>query len=269
MQCDEVPDSKINATTDKDMIAGFPKSGDSMEANNTSVTFLKLLNEFYKKINFESYLQGNKNNYGTIISEVEKNVPVNLIPVMEGFYQKQFSAYYLVPSLNLFPTTGFGKMNKTTNAIYNVLGALGVQSFKSTPPVLAFDYPDKILGLTVHEFGHSFVNPAIDKVPKDIIEKTKYLYAPIKDAMSSKGYIYWISCLYEHFVKAGEVLIARQLGQNERAEKLMEDNVKEKFLYLPQIVQQLEIYNDNKKNYKSYDDYIVQVVENLKPVENQ
>lgn len=109
-------------------------------------------------------------------------------------------------------------MNRNTKTIYNAFGPFSFQTFDTKNVNLGFNYPERIQGLSVHEFGHSFVNPAIGKVPKELIDSTEYLYTPIKTEMSKLAYTSWMMCLYEHFVKAGEVIIARKLGNAKEAE---------------------------------------------------
>lgn len=70
----------------------------------------------------------------------------------------------------------------------------------------------------------------------------------------------------EHFVRAGEVMIARKLGNAKEAEKILQDNIKAKFIYLPTIVEELEKYDNNKSLYKSYDDFVPSVIEKLKVI---
>ncbi len=87
--------------------------------------------------------------------------------------------------------------------------------------------------------------------------------------MSKHAYTSWMMCLYEHFVKAGEVIIARKLGKTKEAEKILQDNVKAKFIYLPTIVQELEKYDKNKSLYKSYDDFVPSIIEKLNVINKQ
>jgi hypothetical protein len=183
---------------------------------------------------------------------------------MEGFYGKTFNAYYLIPSLNIPTSMGFGKMNKTSRTIYNTFGSFHFQTFDKQRPGLGFDDRERIAGLSVHEFGHSFVNPAIDKLPDELKSSTEYLYQPIKGDMSKNAYTNWTMCLYEHFVKAGEVIIGRKLGHTAEADKMILDAVKAKFIYVPFIVKELEIYDASTDPGKNYDDYVRKVVEDLK-----
>lgn len=270
LQVDEVPLAKINTNTDKEVILPFSRKGDFEEAEENATNFLLLLNRFYEDVHFDDYLKENKQVYEAIKADVEKNLPrENFLLTMENFYQKQFNTYCLVPSLNIPTSMGFGKTNKNTLTIYNAFGPFSFQSLDRNPLNTGFNYPAKIQGLSVHEFGHSFVNPAIDKVPAELINSTEYLYTPIKAEMSKLAYTSWTMCLYEHFVKAGEVIIARKLGNTKEAEKILEDNLKAKFVYLPSIVTELEKYDKNKNHYKSYDNAVSVIIKKLKTFNKQ
>jgi len=183
---------------------------------------------------------------------------------MENFYNKHFSHYYLLPVLNIPTSQGYGSMNNNTQTIYNAFGPFSFQSFNPNHLDLGFDYPDRIRGLSIHEFGHSFVNPAISALPAALIQSTEYLYQPIKEAMSKKAYTDWQSCLYEHFVRAGEVLIARQLGDSVGAEKNLQRNVEARFIYLPFIVQQMEQYEKDLTDNKNYNAFVAIIMQRLK-----
>jgi hypothetical protein len=59
--------------------------------------------------------------------------------------------------------------------------------------------------------------------------------------MTRQGYNDWKSCLYEHFVRAGEIIIAENLNNREDAERLRQDYVgNRKFMYLPLLVEELQ-----------------------------
>lgn len=155
-----------------------------------------MFNRFYREVHFENYLNENKDYYKQIKADVEKNLPSDyFLPAMENFYQKQFNAYFLVPSLNILTSMGFGKTNRNTKTIYNTFGPFSFQTFDTKNTDLAFNFPEKIRGLSVHEFGHSFVNPAIDKVPKTLLDSTEFLFTPIKSDMSKLSYPAWKICL--------------------------------------------------------------------------
>ncbi|MBN8854404.1 MAG: hypothetical protein BGO55_20960 [Sphingobacteriales bacterium 50-39] len=253
LQVGETPNAKINRATTPDKIKSFSKKGDSVEGRTSAEAFLAAFNEFYKAVHFDDYLRDNRNYYALASAEVVRNLPgSDFIPVMERFYRQQFNAYCLAPSLTLPTSVGFGKTVRNTRTIYNVFAPFSFQKFDSGALDLGFNYPDRIRTLTVHEFGHSFVNPAVDALPEDLMRSTEYLYAPIKEEMVKHSYVSWTQCLYEHFVKAGEVIITEKLGDTAKARSLMTDFVNSGFIYVPAIVEELRGYDkDVSLSYKA------------------
>jgi hypothetical protein len=163
---------------------------------------------------------------------------------MEKFYGQQFGSYTLVPSLTIPAGMGFGVRHQREGKkhIFNVFGAFGPQAFGVGIQLdMGFGDQRRLRELSTHEFGHSFVNPVIDQLPAALIAQTEKLYAPIRDEMTRQGYNDWKSCLYEHFVRAGEIIIAENLNNREDAERLRQDYVgNRKFMYLPLLVEELQ-----------------------------
>lgn len=246
LQVDEAPNAKITAFTDAAVVHGFSKKGDSVEARRNAEAFLAAFNDFYRAVNFDAYLAGNKAYYDLANANVVKNLPPgDMLPVMEDYYRKKFNHYYLVPSLNILTGMGFGQTNRKTGTIYNSFGPFSFQNFESGHLDMGFDYPEKIKGLAVHEFGHSFANPAIAALPQSLIDSTARLYEPIKKQMSTQAYTSWTMSLNEHLVRTGEVIVAEKLGDSARAVTIMRENVDKGFIYLPFLVKELKAWDKN------------------------
>ena len=264
LQVDEVPFARINSTTDQREIARFSPKGDMAEARQKATAFLDALNAFSRSIDLDAHLTEYKPYYDLARASVVKNVPHgDFLPVMEQYYRKQFSEYSLVPSLNLFTSMGFGTMNEPTRKIYNAFGSFTFQSFDSNHPDMGFDDPVKIRALAAHEFGHSFANPAIDSLPASLITETAYLYEPLKGEMKKQGYVNWLQSLYEHLVRSGEVIIAEKIGDSTRAVSMLQDNVKNSFIYLPFMVQELKKWDKNTSA-NDFNNAVLQMMMKLK-----
>jgi hypothetical protein len=82
--------------------------------------------------------------------------------------------------------------------------------------------------------------------------------------MKRQSYPSWTTCLYEHFVRAGEVIIARKLGDPVRADEIMKDNLDKGFIYLPSIVSELERFDGDAGQHGSYEQFLPQVIRNCK-----
>lgn len=263
LQVDEAPAAKINENTDRGMIMAFSPKGDSAEAWTNANNFLALFNGLYRDVQFDRFLAEYKDHYTEAHAEVARNLPAdNFIPILENFYRQQFNTYCLVPSLTIVSGMGFGKTIWRTRTIYNVFAPMNFQNFDSRTLDMGFNFPDKIRGLTVHEFGHSFVNSAIDALPQDLVTSTEHLFTPLKERMKKNGYTAWMQCLYESFVRAGEVLVAEKLGDTTAARTILTDNMNTGFIYVPFIVEELRKYDKDKSI--TYRDAVLSTMKKMK-----
>ncbi len=254
VQVDDFPHAQLTSDIDVKYFINFSKKKDSAEAKQNAKIFLDGLNSFYNEINFKQYISDTKSYYAAALNQVKSNLPKkDFIKAMETFYGKNFGKYTLVPSLTIPKGMGFGlkyaKNARTT--LLNVFGAFDNQTLQQPDaPDLGFGNPQRLQELSIHEFGHSFVNPIIDAIPQEKISNTERLFEPIKSAMEKQGYNTWKVCLYEHFVRAGEVMIAKLLGDAAGSQRLRTNYVADRsFIYLPTIITALENYNKRKIQY--------------------
>lgn len=269
VQLEDFPNAKLTGDIEERHFIEFSPNKDVAEARENVTVLIDIMNRFYQEVDFDAYLSSSAAYYEQALLQVKYTLPASdgLIPAMESFYQQQFDQYTLLPSLTIPAGSGFGVQytsNKQTK-IYNVFGPLTLQKFKDTnQPDMGFGDEKRLRELTIHEFGHSFVNPVIDKIPQYFIDESSPLYKPIKSVMEDQGYIEWKYCLDEHFVRAGEVIIARNLGHTKEAEELEAHYINDrKFLYLPLIIEELENYNQNKKKI-TYEEVVGKALEKLR-----
>lgn len=235
-------------------------SEDLEKSQSMVENFILAMNQFYKNAGLNDYFMEHASHYRTINEEVRNNVPgASFITAMEQYYGKKNESYTLVPSPALYHTMGFGKNIKSDSGfkVYNVFGPLIVTK-DSLEFGNGFDDLNKINELTVHEFGHSFINPVLDReVHKEDIDAYAHLFERIRKPMKEQGYGSWRSCLAEHMVRLGEIRISYALGDSVRAERLREEYVhKRKFIYIPLMEKGIKAYEHNRDIYKTIDDYI-------------
>lgn len=227
--------------------------------------FTNAFNNFFTEIKFNEFLEKYHPYYERMIFEVSQNIPKdNFITEMEHYYGKKVAHYNLYPSLTLGFSQGFAVGDE--NMIGNIFACFSKPEKINNPKdlELGFNNEKALRTVCVHEFGHSFVNPAIDKVDSKIIDHKKYLFEPIKDKMSQQAYNDWKICLYEHFVRANEVIIAKLLNDTQKSNEILKDNYeKRSFIYLPQIIEKLEFWYYNEYFEKSYDDKVKEIINEI------
>jgi hypothetical protein len=263
---DDFPKAKINADLPVKLYQSFSRTKNVEEAKKNATQFLNYCNEFYKQVDFDDYLKKSTDYYQSAAMQIKKNLPTtDFIPKMEAFYRKNFGNYQLVPSLTIPNGMGFSAKLETesTPVICNVFGAVDQQSLLTDQPInMGFGNQDKLRELSIHEFGHSFVNPYINLLPKEKLDSCAALFKPIRSRMEEEGYTTWKSCLDEHFVRAGEIIIA-QLMNNQKSAKKLENEyiIDRKFVYLPIIIEELQRYQQNRED--SYEKAIERVMRRL------
>ena len=251
LQVDDVPNAKLTDSINLNTYLNFSKDKNPEEALINAKLFLKHLNLFAQEINFDGYMEEAKTAQETAITEIKNVLPnSSFLNVMEQFYKRKFDHYVLIPSLTIPKGMGFGILNSSNNNsfTYNVFGAVDHQEIGTMNNYkMGFENQRKVHELSVHEFGHSFVNPIVKKAPDSLFTKTEYLFKPLKSAMENQGYNTWKICMYEHFVRAGEVFIALKLGNEQEAKELENDYIQNrKFVYIPIILKALKEYDSGK-----------------------
>ena len=266
LQVDDFPHAKLKESIDQSYYINFSKTNDLQEAKKNVSIFLDGMNEFYKEIGLDKYFIETEKYYKKAIDEINSVLPKqDFIGAMEKFYKKEFDAYTLIPSLTIPKGMGFGiKYTAEKKAhVLNVFGSLDFQEFLNTTELkMGFANEKKLRELSVHEFGHSFVNPEVDKLPKEKFSQTGSLFEPLKPAMSDQGYNTWKVCIYEHFVRAGEIMIAEKLGDTDGVKRLHSEYEQErKFVYIPAILVELKKFD--KGTYKTYYDAVLGAMDEL------
>lgn len=248
LQLDHFPKAKLNAEIDERYYLRFSPTSNPEEAWQTAGQFIDAMNQFYLELDFDKYLRDNKKRYDNALAQVKLGLPGRkFVPAMEAFYRQRFDAYTFVPSLTIPTGMGFGLSYtlEQKDRTFHVFGPFKPQQFhEETSLNMGFDNPKHLFELSTHEFGHSFVNPVIDGLPPDLIHQTANLFGAIRQAMENQGYTSWKACLYEHFVRAGEIMIAQSMGHSKRAARLKAHYITNRhFIYLDTILSEMEIYN--------------------------
>jgi hypothetical protein len=206
-------------------------------------TLVQKVNTFYIESGFEKIWTDLKPYRDSTLLQLTEFAPYDsVIKEVEFFYGSSFPKYEIVPSLTIWSGPGWGGTNAEGNTARFTLGPIEK------------DYIFKMEGfqsLAIHEFGHAFANQIVLQHDTELKE-TEALFLPIEPDMVPQGYSNWKTCIVEHFVRAGEVIVLEQLKNSSRSEALLQEyRDNRKFIYLDFIVQKLKEYRvANKLGYK-------------------
>lgn len=265
LHCTEVPNIKLVYELDDEFYKSLSENQNIEEGRNYINEFLTSFKDFYKIAKVDNFINMHQKHYNKALSDVKLNLPnKNFIETMEEYYGQEKLCYNLIPSPVLFPEIGLGLRISTPKGLIvnNVFGAF-LDSNSSEGYSYGFDSHSKIRDLSVHEFGHSFVNPITElSENRELIAKYSYLFTPIQSYMSDQAYRTWWICVTEHIVRLGEIRIALALNDSLTAVKIRNDNIDKNFIYLPYLEKNILSYENNRKKYKSFEEYLPILLEN-------
>ena len=225
--------------------------------NDTLSLLLQHFKDFYKRTGFHRFYTGHKGFYDSLIMPVKAKVEEHyVIDLMEEHYGKKNKEYnvVLVPLLH---DGGYGPMISKGNglALYAILGPKS--DSKDLPE---FDIRNLLSEYVIHEFSHSFCNPLIAKNLSEL-ERDSCLLSPIKASQEEQGYGSWEGCLYEHFVRANEIVLTEKIFGRQKGAKLAEDMIRNSnWIYLDGLITIIREYREDRKTYKTIDDIMPRVV---------
>ncbi|MDM1555097.1 MULTISPECIES: DUF4932 domain-containing protein [Chryseobacterium] len=249
-------------------------SNNLTEEQNKEVTeliknYLAELSKFYTKENINQFFIENKIFYKGGINEYNKQIPAGFTNAMERFYGESFNSYtILISPMMMWPIADGEGRGIATNVI-SKFGKTDVYEIASpfvrveNEGQFGYDNQFQARFLSVHEFGHSFVNKEVYQ-HKDQLERFKDLFekSNLKEVMiKTGGYGDYQTCVVEHLVRLGEIQTAKIQKDFERAEKLETYHVKSNFIFLPLLEEKLKDYNSNRKKYKKFGDFIPQLLD--------
>ncbi|MFT2008980.1 DUF4932 domain-containing protein [Pontibacter sp. 13R65] len=224
--------------------------------------------QFYHDADFEEYYSQSKALHQLAVQEVKQNLPGDtFISSLESYYGATKDKYHIV----VMPTfkSGWGLswqiQDRGKTQIFNISAPLQEQSIDKGDSVLTAGYnnAEEIRNLSVHEFGHSFVNPITTQARfAEMIDAYKSLYQPIP---GQGQYSDWLTIFNEHLVRAGEIRIALAMGQKEESRNLQE--AYRDWMYLPHFINQLKQYESNRSKYKKLEDFLPILIASLAELE--
>lgn len=231
--------------------------------------YLSELSKFYSKENIAQFFVENESFYNGGIKEYNKQIPVGFTDAMEQFYGERFNSYTIIISpMMMWPIENHEGRGIATNVI-SKFGKTDVYEIASpfvrVENISQFGYDNQFQArfLSVHVFGHSFVNKEVYP-HKAQLEKFKGLFeqSNLKEIMIKTGrYGDHQTCIAEHLVRLGEIETAKIQKDFERAKKLEEYHLKNNFIFLPLLEDKLKEYRANRKKYREFGDFIPQLLE--------
>jgi hypothetical protein len=240
---------------------------------NTIQKWVDLLAKFYVDADVATFLKENSDYYQNAKKEVLKNLPSkDFVQQIESYYRSNRIKYIIVPAPEMptggaYGQRGIGPYVYTDNGmeIYQIISAslpVSIDSRTQTYKYFGFNNKEFTLRNSYHEFGHAFVNPALEiEKYKALVDSYEHLFTEeLKRVMLPQNYDSWFICIAEHLVRLGEIRLAERSGQHEWAIELRKKHTKDlNFIFLPELEEKIKLYEQDE-TIESFEAYLPELL---------
>jgi len=172
---------------------------------------------------------------------------------LEDFFGKEADEFHLILAPAMFPGGGYGPSIQLPDGgliSYQIVRESGTS--RTAPE---FPAGSNLESLSLHEWGHSFVNPAIDKYPTQV-QGLKHLFDPVQHAMRQQAYSSVGTYINEQVLRAVTALAMRDLYGEDGYLKAIEYEKSRSFMWTKEIADMLTEYRSNREAYPTFDDFV-------------
>ena len=239
---------------------------------NIISNYLQVIYDFYQTEKIDNFFTKNANFYSGAIKEVQTHIPRGFTDAMEEFYGDSSEKYIaLVSPMMIWPIEenegrGIGATVEKGNkkVVYEIMSPyvqVPVVSSQQEYNQFGFDFQPRARTLTVHEFGHSFVNSELEPHQKQIKNSSNLFTDRLKKIMKTKGIQTWNVYVIESFVRLGEIRIAEIQEDKERADYLRNYHTNlEHFIFIPQLEEKAIEFENNREKFPMWKDFIPELL---------
>lgn len=230
----------------------------------------KAVDSFAKVSQFEKFIENHQGYYKQKIDEVAKEISgLEMIDDFEIFWGAKKDNYTIVITMleQDIHASWFTNNNKSSCVFYlspkfvvdndAKFGNSDITDLKEGK-MAAKDY---IYYGALHEIGHSFLNPIMDNYNEKIAQ------IPFKYSTADPSNI---TFLCESFLRSLTAYFLIKNQYNEFAQMVIQGEKQQGYIYNELIVDLINVYANNRNNYKTFNDYISIFLDKLKQkVENK
>lgn len=225
--------------------------------------FIEKLNKFYKDTRFHEFFEQHRTFYEEYISNYEMNGTMNFPFNLKWYPRFHYGTEEMEP-FKIYICFTYGGHN---NGIWRKLPGKTRELFAIMGYVLRNGSPYMDFSYLWHEVNHPYVNPLLDN------EENAKLMEPIgqkllelsQETMKLQAYGEWQIVINESIVRASTIIYSQDAGYRSETPKiLMElDTKRNGFPWMPQLVDCLRNYANNRDKYKTLNDYYPEIAKCL------
>jgi len=236
-----------------------PETLDSRWRIDEAREFLGNCRDFVKETDFNAFLAKNRSQYDTATARLQQLIDkeANLAWFDEFFGARDDVDFNLVISILNGPGNYGSRVTLDGRTkIYSILGAWRIDWLGFGNPT----FNPGVVGTVVHEFGHSFCNPLVEKYMKDFESFGEKYFPRVEKQMRGQAYGNWQTMMRESLVRSCEVRYAMANNGREEAERRANYHIGRGFHWTKELSELLGQYEKQRDKYRTLDTFIPEIV---------
>ncbi|MCK8058373.1 MULTISPECIES: DUF4932 domain-containing protein [unclassified Fusibacter] len=212
-----------------------------------------------KESDFDTFYNSNKDRFDEILNQQHSEFDFSDSKAwINDFYGYSLDSYNIIFAPAMFPGGGYSATVNSSAGETFAYQVIRENGQSETAP----SFSGGLLGLTVHEFSHCFVNPSVEKQSDKFKEyQLNDLFAPVDELMSRQAYSNVTVFLNEQIIRAITYLALEDLADAETATINKEKDISRGFYLTDYTVEKLRDYKNNRDTYQSFDDFTAYLID--------
>ena len=220
--------------------------------------FLHEARRFAQDSNFEAFLKAHGELYETAVERMKATMArEGHLEWFDAFFgpgsKPRFRIY--LSMLNGGSCYGVRLVGGKETEMYCILGVWDCDD-KGRPRFLR-----SVMPTVVHEFAHSYVNPAVSARAKDFEPAGKVIFPQVQKAMSRQAYGNWQTVVIESVVRAAVVLYRSTNEGITASANEIRDQQDLGFIWCGDLVRLLADYQGHRDKYPAFDAFMPRIVQ--------
>jgi hypothetical protein len=220
--------------------------------------FAKEAKDFAQKAGFAEFLQSHRDLYDLTEARMRKTLEEHAHLEWFGQYfgTRSQVRFHVVPGLlNGGNCYGIRFQNGEQQDMYCILGVWDAD------PAGMPRFATSVIPTVVHEFGHSHVNPLVNRRLADFERAGRKLFARSEQTMRRQAYGQWETVIYESLVRATVVRYRNAHDGPLAAMAEVLEQTSRGFVWTGELSKLLDQYESDRKTYPYFEDFMPRIVE--------
>jgi len=220
----------------RDFLMSRSGRGDNLEQ------YRKSIKQFAEISDFETFWNSKVPFYNQILDLTVTEIGrMDFAKTVEDYFNETQESYNIIiaPAFR----GGYGPRIPASEGKYNIYACLPTEKNKRNIPYLD---GKNLLFWIWHEFGHSFVNPEVEKYTDRVASFDK-MFDPIRNAMKRQATGDWETCVKEHIVRAVHIRLIEQYFGSKLSKNFLKFELKRGYIYIEPLLEKLKDF-ENKRD---------------------